>query len=61
LNSLKDSQRSTLLDLIFGADFLEARAGIFDEHSEYNRLSEVCEWLSIVQKRRDLAIYEDVG
>jgi hypothetical protein len=59
-NSLNDSQRSTLLDLIFGADFLVSRAQLNDTW-DYNCLSKVCEWLSIVQKRRDLAIYEDVG
>jgi hypothetical protein len=59
-NSLEDSQRSTLLDLIFGADFIKDKAETYDEWDN-NLLPRVCEWLSIVQKRWDLAIYEDVG
>ncbi|KAG0586720.1 hypothetical protein KC19_2G112000 [Ceratodon purpureus] len=49
-NSLKNSQRSTLLDLTF----------CVSNSDEYLSLSKICKWLSIVQKRSSLAIYEDV-
>jgi hypothetical protein len=46
--------------LIFSANFLIMRAEISFGRN-YKLLSRDCEWLSIVQKRRDSAIFADVG
>ncbi|KAG0625531.1 hypothetical protein M758_2G062800 [Ceratodon purpureus] len=55
-NSMEKSLRPTLLDLAFCADYEEFFYCIDDGWS----LSKICEWLSIVQKRSCLSIYEDV-
>ncbi|KAG0586726.1 hypothetical protein KC19_2G112600 [Ceratodon purpureus] len=56
-NSMEKSLRSTLLDLAFCADY----QGFFHAYNEdVWPLSKICEWLSMVQKRRSLSIYKDV-